>query len=129
MSAVTRTAITVSVLLVTTMGTNVGASQNIVRRKFILIRADGFATPMETGVIMNTPAGNGIRTGSITTTTTTAADKLGDTPHALGPAGCGAQVPPVMWRVDWLSARLARMPMRLGMRTAPGLINVTCYRF
>jgi hypothetical protein len=50
---------------------------------------------MGTGVIMSTPTRDGIRTGSITTTitTTTAADKLGNTRHALGPAGCGAQVP------------------------------------
>ena len=103
------------------METDVGASQNIVRTMCITVLAVGFATPMGTGVILSTPTRDGIRTGSITTTTTTAVDRLGNTPHALGPAGCGAQVPPVMWRVDWLSARLARRPMRLGMRAGYGV--------
>lgn len=70
-SAVTRTEITVSALLATTMEIDVGASQNIVRRRFILTRADGFATPMGIGAIMSIPAGNAIRIGSSTTTTGT----------------------------------------------------------
>ena len=79
MSAVTRTAIIVSVSLVTTMGTNVGAIQNTVGRICIAVRVGGFATPMGIGVIMSTPAGNGIRIGSTATTTTTAIDKLRET--------------------------------------------------
>ena len=90
MSAVTRTATIVSVSLATMMATNVGASLNIVRRLFIVIQAVGFATPMETGVITSTLAGNGIRIGS--TTTATATDKPGTPSIALGPAGGGAQL-------------------------------------
>jgi Short C-terminal domain len=58
------------------MATNVGTSLNIVRRLFIVIQAVGFATPMGTGVITNTLAGNRIRMES--TTTATATDKPGN---------------------------------------------------
>jgi hypothetical protein len=61
--------IIVSVLLVTTMGTNVGASQNIVGTIYIAVRGDGFATPMGTAVITNTTVRNGILIGSTMTMT------------------------------------------------------------
>jgi hypothetical protein len=56
----------------------------------MFIQAVGFATPMGTGVITSTLAGNGIRIGS--TTTATANDKPGNPSIALGPAGGGAQL-------------------------------------
>src|ERR1700731_3625726 len=90
MSAVTRTATIVSVSLATMMETNVGVSLNIVGRLFMFIQAVGFATPMGTGVITSTLAGDGIRIGS--TTTATANDNPGNLSIALGPAGGGAQV-------------------------------------
>ena len=76
-----RTAIIVCVLPATAMGTDAGSSQNIVRTRFTLARAVGFATPMGTGVITSTPAGNGIRTGSTATTTDKLSDKLGKRPN------------------------------------------------
>jgi hypothetical protein len=54
----------------------------------MFIQAVGFATPMVTGVITSTLAGNGIRIGN----TTTATDKSGNPSVALGPAGGGAQL-------------------------------------
>ena len=54
----------------------------------MFIQAVGFATPMGTGVITSTLAGNGIRIGS----TTTATDKPGNPSIALGPAGGGTQL-------------------------------------
>jgi hypothetical protein len=56
----------------------------------MFIQAVGFATPMGTGVITSTLAGNGIRIGS--TTTATATDKPGNPSIALGPAAGGAQL-------------------------------------
>src|ERR1700730_10744784 len=102
------------------METGVGASQNIVRGKFILIRADGFATPMETGVIMNTTAGQGIRIGSTPTTTTTATDKLGNPPNALGPAGCGAHCcNPLRLHSNLLMAQKRTSRVTLWQRSSP----------
>src|ERR1700730_1643882 len=76
------------------MATNVGASLNIVRRLFIVIQAVGFATPMETGVITSTLAGNGIRIGS--TATATATDKPENLPLPWAPlaAGPSCRIPP-----------------------------------
>jgi len=54
----------------------------------MFIQAVGFATPMGSGVITSTLAGNGIRIGI----TTTATDKPGDPSVALDPAGGGVQL-------------------------------------
>lgn len=70
------------------MGTNVGASQNTVRKIFIAALGAGFVTPMATAVITNTPVRNGIRIGS--TTTTTGSDKPKNPRDGEGPAGRGA---------------------------------------
>ena len=89
MSAVTRTAIIVSELLVTTMGTNVGASRNIVKAISIPVRAAGFATPMGTAVITSTTVRSGIRIGSTTTTTGSDNPKtfwVGRAPQVAGPS-------------------------------------------
>src|SRR3982074_1551381 len=97
MSAVTRTALILSESLVTTMGANVAASQNTVGRICIAVRVGGFATPMGTAVITSTPAGNGIRTGS--TTTTTGTDRPKTLPMRRAPLVAGPTHCLCVWRV------------------------------
>jgi hypothetical protein len=77
------------------METDVGGNQNIVTTRFIARRAVGFATPMGTGAIMSTPTAEGERTGSATTKTAIATDKLEIEPTHWAPADEGPKSPAI----------------------------------
>jgi hypothetical protein len=85
-SAATQTAIIASGFTATTTGTDVGGSLNTARIQFTAAQVGGCAMPMATGVILNTLAGRGTRTGS-TVTRTTATDN--GSPSAFSIVGTG----------------------------------------